>query len=163
MDPTLDNDYNSKVSTPGGHCAARLVVVHRDAAAQHAQQARLIAHLAARQVETDHLRPNFMSCSRCQELGQITDLASDWFFTLECSQSGASLLVDTTLDMTTTHKLPSQGAAASSGKALLQVSSVSFNTDSPPPAASSMRGLFISTRGKYQESSQSCMSIMNKL
>ena len=39
-----------------------------------------------------------MSCSTSHELGQLADLASDWFFTLLYSQSGASLLVDTTLD-----------------------------------------------------------------
>ena len=36
----------------------------------------------------------FMSCIHGQELGQISDLASEWL----CSQSGASLLVDSTLD-----------------------------------------------------------------
>ena len=39
-----------------------------------------------------------ISCSHDQELCQLAVLASDWLFTLKCSQSGASLLVDTTLD-----------------------------------------------------------------
>ena len=28
-----------------------------------------------------HLKRKFMSCSHCQELGQLPDLASDWLFT----------------------------------------------------------------------------------
>ena len=44
------------------------------------------------------LNQKFMSCSHRQELGQLDDLASDWLFTLVQLQSGASLLVDTTLD-----------------------------------------------------------------
>ena len=40
----------------------------------------------------------FMSCSHCQEHGQLADLTSYQLFLLLCSQSGASLLVDPTLD-----------------------------------------------------------------
>ena len=41
------------------------------------------------------LKQKYMSCSHCQKLGQLADLASDW---LLYSQSGGSLLFDTTLD-----------------------------------------------------------------
>ena len=44
------------------------------------------------------LRWKFMSCSHCQELSQLADLASHWLFTLVNTQSEARLLVDTTLD-----------------------------------------------------------------
>ena len=32
--------------------------------------------------EVVNLKRKFMSCCHCQELGQLTDLASDWLFTL---------------------------------------------------------------------------------
>ena len=44
------------------------------------------------------LEGKFMTWSYCQDLGQLADLSSDWLLTLVCSRSGASLLVDTTLD-----------------------------------------------------------------
>ena len=44
------------------------------------------------------LKRKLMSCSHGQELGQLADLASDWLFTLKCSQSGTICLVDTILD-----------------------------------------------------------------
>ena len=41
-----------------------------------------------------------MSFIHCQELGQLTDLASEWLqCSLLCSQSGASLLADKTFDI----------------------------------------------------------------
>ena len=56
----------------------------------------LLGHAVDHQVD---LKRKIMSWSQGQELGQLADLASDWLFTLvQCSQSGASLLVDTTLD-----------------------------------------------------------------
>ena len=44
------------------------------------------------------LKRKLVSCGQCQELGQLADLASDWLFTLGQQISGASFLVDPTLD-----------------------------------------------------------------
>ena len=51
------------------------------------------------------LKRKLMSCSHCQELGQLSDLASDWLFTL-VNQKPACLLTQL-LTITTTHKFPS--------------------------------------------------------
>ena len=54
------------------------------------------------------LKRKFLSCSHCQELGQLADLASGWLFTLVQSIRSQLELVDPTLDnVTTTHKFPS--------------------------------------------------------
>ena len=51
-------------------------------------------------VDAPGLKRKLMSCSHGQELGQLAVLAADWLFSgsLLCSQSGASLLIDQSLD-----------------------------------------------------------------
>ena len=49
-----------------------------------------------------------MSCSHGQELGQFTDLASDWLFTLVQPIRSPHYYLTQLLTMTTTHKFPSQ-------------------------------------------------------
>ena len=89
---------------PGGGTARET----RRACARHLHYLRQVEGGGAFDPAPRQLKRKLMSCSHCQELGQLADLQLLIGCSLLCSQSGASLLVDTTLDnATTTHKFPS--------------------------------------------------------
>ena len=72
--PGYPDDHRLLQSVPGE------AVKVEDHLAGHAVMQAVIAD--DREIDISSLKRKFMSCSHCQELSQLSDLASDWLLTL---------------------------------------------------------------------------------